>query len=79
MKTTLIAAMLISTALVAPLVYLELRYAAQIYTQFPYTLFGILWLLAAAFVLAAAPLIRTLRAGESVLVRPPLFIARVGL
>ena len=45
MKTTMITAMLVSTALVAPLVYLELRYALPIYTEFPYPLFAILWLL----------------------------------
>ena len=76
MKTTMIAAMLISTALVTPLIYLELRYGTQSYSHFPYPLFAILWLVPAAFVLVAAPLIRSVCAGQSVLARPGVLIAR---
>jgi hypothetical protein len=77
MKTSLITATLVSTILVAPLVYLELRYAMQNYSNFPYPLFAILWLIAAAFILAAAPVIQAVRAGESVLKRPALLVIRV--
>ena len=77
MKTTSITAALVSTVLVAPLVYLELRYGTQNYSNFPYPLFAILWLVAAAFVLAAAPMIYAVRAGENVLNRPAPLMMRV--
>jgi hypothetical protein len=78
MKTTIIGALLVSTALVAPLIYLELRYAKMIYSEFPYPLFATLWFVAAAFVVVAAPLIHAVRAGESVLARPVVLTARIG-
>lgn len=75
MRISLIAATLASAILVAPLVYLELRYAS--YSDFPYALFAILWLVGAAFILAAAPIVHAVRAGESVLKRPALLTMRV--
>ena len=77
MKTTMITATLVSTVLVAPLVYLELRYGTQSYSRFPYALFSILWLVPAAFVFAAAPLMRAVRAGKNVLERPGVLVVRV--
>jgi len=77
MKTTMITATLVSTVLVAPLVYLELRYGTQSYSRFPYALFTILWLVPAAFVFAAAPLMRAVRAGKNVLERPGALVVRV--
>lgn len=71
---TMMIAMLTGAALVAPWIYLEVRNG---YLNFPYLLFAVLWFVAAAFTLTAAPLVRALRAGESVLARPELFAARV--
>lgn len=75
MKTITIAA-LVSTALVAPMLYLELRNSPS---AFPYPLFVVLWLLPAIFLFAAAPLIRSVKAGESVLARPFGFSVRIGV
>jgi hypothetical protein len=75
MRSTAIAAALLSTGLAAPLLYLELRNG---YSNFPYPLFAVLWLVPAAFVFAAAPLARTIRAGESLLANPVVLGARVG-
>jgi hypothetical protein len=76
MRSTTIAAALVSTALVAPLLYLELRYG---YSDFPYPLFAILWLVPAVFVFAAVPLVRAIRAGESVLTHPVVLSLRVSI
>jgi hypothetical protein len=70
MKSTGNSAMLVATVLVAPLPYLELRYASKHCAQFPYPLFIGLWLVAAASVLVAAPLARAALAGENVLKHP---------
>ena len=67
LKSTTITAALISTALVIPLLYLELRNIG--YTHFPYPLFAVLWLVPAAFVSTAA---RPFRA------HPVVLSARVG-
>jgi hypothetical protein len=75
MKYTTITAALVSTVLVAPLLYFELRYG---YSGFPYFLFAVLWLVPAVFVFAAGPLIRAMRAGQSVLAHPVVLSARVG-
>lgn len=76
---TLTAAVLLPTALVAPLIYLEWRYASHYYAAFPYALFLTLWLLAAVSVLVAAPLLRTVRQGRAVLAHPVAFAFRVAL
>ncbi|MGH9722445.1 MAG: hypothetical protein ACRD8O_19715 [Bryobacteraceae bacterium] len=76
-KTNMITATLVSTVLVAPFSYLELRYGTHNYSRFPYELFTILWLLAAAFILVAAPLVRAARARENLLGRPGLLMVRV--
>jgi len=75
MKATVVRAMLVSTVLVAPLIYLQLRFG---YSDFPFVLFAVLWLLPGAFVLAAVPLLRAVRAGESLLARRGALVARVG-
>lgn len=77
MKSTGIIAMLVGAALVAPLVYLEFRYAMKIHSSFPFALFEMLWLVAAACVFVAAPILRVQRAGESLLGRPGVLVARV--
>ncbi|HXG34690.1 MAG TPA: hypothetical protein VNJ11_15095 [Bryobacteraceae bacterium] len=78
-SAALAAAVLLPTALVAPLVYLEWRYASHYYAAFPYALFLTLWLLAAVSVLVAAPLLRTVRQGRAVLAHPVTSALRVAL
>ena len=75
---TLITAALISGALVAPFVVLELWYGSHNYSSFPYPLFAMLWLLPAAFIITIAPLVRTVRTGGSVLAQPVTLMVRIG-
>jgi hypothetical protein len=75
MKTTIVTAISVSTALVAPLVYLQLRYANYGFLD---PLFAVLWIVPAAFVLTAAPLVRTVRAGQSIFAHPFLLTVRLG-
>ncbi len=85
MKATLTRAMLVASALVAPLLYLELRYASRNYAQgplppvvqFPIPLFIILWLIPVVSVLVAAPLMRAAHAGQNLLDRPVALAVRV--
>jgi hypothetical protein len=74
MKSTVLAAILVSSGLVAPLIFFELRFG---YSNFPYTLFAVLWLVPAAFVLTAAPLVRAVRAGQGVFAHPISLTARL--
>lgn len=71
----LIAAALTGLILVSPFVALELRQDRQ---AFPYPLFAMLWLLPAVFVIAIAPLARTVRCG-GVLAHPATLAIRVVL
>lgn len=77
MKNSMVAAMLISTALVAPLIYLELLYAMNVYSDFPWPLFVMLWLIAASFIVVAVPMVRSIRTGQSLLTRPGVLVARL--
>jgi FtsH-binding integral membrane protein len=54
---------LISSALVLPLVILELVNRRDYHEGFPVPLFGILWLLPMAFVLVLMPIVRKVQAG----------------
>jgi hypothetical protein len=49
------------------------------YSDFPYPVFLVLWLVPAVSVLAVAPLIRSIRAGETVLTGPGTLVARAGV
>ena len=67
----------ISSFIVAPFVFLEVRYAPQSYSSFPYPLFAMLWLVPAAFCLSIAPLARSVRSGEGVTAHPVTLAVRV--
>jgi hypothetical protein len=75
--TTVVSSALISSTLIAPFVYLELRYASQNYSEFPYPLFAVMWLLPATFFIASAPLLRSLRTPEAVLAHPVSLVFRI--
>jgi hypothetical protein len=76
-KNTIVTAALISTLIVAPFLYLELRNRPLGALNFPYPLFVLLWVLPAAFVFTAAPIVRSVRAGQNLLAHPILFLTRV--
>lgn len=69
----------ISTALVAPLVLLDLRHnplTRQDLGDFS-ALFGLLWVLPAVFVVVAMPVVRTVATRGGVLLRPGVFLLQV--
>jgi hypothetical protein len=69
----------ISSALVAPLLLLELRFGSSTFASFPYTLFGVLWFLPLVFVITAKPLLQPLGARTSVLAHPAALVIRLSL
>jgi hypothetical protein len=66
---------------VLPFVALELRNASgsRGFVHLPYPLFAMLWLLPFAFILAAAPIVRIIRAGNSLLAHPGAVLTRVAM
>jgi hypothetical protein len=74
------AAALISLILVAPFAYLELRNSAETsrnLSHFPIQLFGLLWFLATVFIITVASIVRTVRAGDSLLAHPVTLFFRL--
>ena len=74
------AAALISLVIVAPFAFLELRYNAETsrsLIHFPLPVFGLLWLLATAFIITAGSIVRTVRAGERLLAHPVTLLFRL--
>jgi hypothetical protein len=80
-STTFGAAALMSLILVVPFVVLELWYNTNSptpqYSRFPTELFGILWFLGTVFLLTVAPVVRTVRAGDSILVHSITLLFRL--
>jgi hypothetical protein len=73
-------AALISLILVAPFAFLELRYnteTARNLIHFPFPVFGLLWLLATVFIIIVASIVRTVRAGDSLLAHPVALLFRL--
>jgi hypothetical protein len=75
--STLLIAVVISSILVAPFLFLELRLGSQTYSSFPYQLFAILWILPVAFVITFSPFVRSLRSRESVITNPVTLVVRI--
>ncbi len=71
------AASLISLILIAPLAFLQLRYGSRNYPRFPFELFGMLWFLGAFFLITVEPIVRTVRAGDSLLAHPVTLLFRL--
>lgn len=74
------AAALISLILVAPFAFLELRYNTETsrnLIHFPIPVFGVLWLLATVFIIIVASIVRTVRAGDSLLAHPATLLFRL--
>lgn len=73
------AAALFSLLLVAPFALLELWYNPGVrnFSKFPFMLYGVMWLLPTLFVIILAPLVRTVRAGGSLLAAPVTLLFRI--
>jgi hypothetical protein len=73
------AAALFGLTLVVPCASMELWYTPAIrsLSNFPFLLFVMLWLLPTAFFATAAPVVRTLRAGENILAHPVSLLLRL--
>jgi len=76
---TLGAAALISFTLTLPFAILDFRFNTVSKQNAPglIVLFGLLWLLPTAFIVILAPIVRAIRAGDSVLAHPVTFLFRV--
>jgi len=71
-------AALISLLTVVPFAILELRNnsGSRNFSHFPFPLFIFLWLLSIAFIIGGAPIVRTVRAGGSLLAHPVTLLFR---
>ncbi len=78
-STTLGSAALISFILVLPFAILEFTFNTVKKQNVPdlIVLFGLLWLLPMAFIVILAPIVRTVRAGNSILANPVTLLFRV--
>jgi hypothetical protein len=76
---TFCAAVLIGLILAMPFAILEFRYNVVNTRKIPdyIVLFGFLWILPTTFFFTVAPIVRTLRAGNSVLAHPVTLFFRV--
>lgn len=72
------SAVIISLLVVLPLIIMELVFGRDSYSNFPWPLFGILWLLPVMFIVIFAPIIQSVRAGNSILANPITLVLRVG-
>lgn len=63
-------AMIIGLILVIPFAILELTFGAVNYSSFPIALFVFMWLLPVAFIVILMPIVRKVRAGESIMANP---------
>ena len=82
MKNTLIhlrSPAIISALLVLPFMILEVVNRRAYREGFPISLFAILWLLPLAFMLVLTPMVREVRAGNSLVANPINLLLRVAL
>jgi hypothetical protein len=68
---------LTSLLLLIPFMLLEWVNRRSYNEEFPYSLFGFLWLLSLLFLITTMPLVRTVRAGNSLLAAPVVLLLRV--
>ena len=68
---------LISFLLVIPFMIMEVANRRNLSEGFPIPLFVIMWLLPLLFILTVTPIIRNVRAGNSLLATPILLLVRV--
>ena len=77
--TDLRSAAIFSFILVLPFMILEWVNHRNLHESFPVALFGFLWLLPTAFIVILVPMVRTVRAGQSVVANPINLLFRVAL
>jgi len=77
--TNLRSPAIISFVLVLPFMLLELVNRRNYHEGFPVTLFGVMWLLPVAFILISMPIMRNVRAGNSIIAHPITLLLRVVL
>lgn len=77
--TSLKTPALVGLALTLPLILLELFNRWSFQEDFPFPLFGMLWLLASTFCLVLLPLAQKLRARSNLLAQPVGLAVQVGL
>ena len=75
--TNLKSPALISFLIVLPFMILELVNRRNFNADFPFPLFIIMWLLPMLFILTGMPIIRNIRAGNSILANPVILLIRV--
>ena len=68
---------LISLLLILPLMIMEVVNRRNFNEDFPIGLFVMLWLLPVLFILTGMPILRNVRAGNSILVKPVILLIRV--
>jgi uncharacterized membrane protein len=75
--TTLRSPALISLLLVIPFMILELVNRRNLNSDFPFPLFGFLWILPVIFIVLIMPIVRDVRAGKSIIAKPVGVLLRV--
>jgi hypothetical protein len=75
--TKLKSPVLISLLLVIPFMLLEWVNRRSFNEDFPYSLFGFLWLLSLLFLITMMPILRNVRAGNSLLANPIPLLLRI--
>ncbi|MGH7598480.1 MAG: hypothetical protein ACREOI_19155 [bacterium] len=76
--TNLRSAAISGFILVLPFMTLELVNRRSFHEDFPILLFGILWLLPMIFIVILTPIVRNVRAGNSIMTNPINLLLRVG-
>ena len=75
--TNLRSPSIISFLLVFPFMILELVHRRNFSESFPITLFGLMWLLPMIFIVILKPMVRNVRAGNSLIAHPINLVIRV--
>ena len=75
--TNLRSSAIISFLLVLPLMVMEVVNRRNFNEGFPIPLFVIMWLLPLLFILTATPMVRNMRAGNSIIANPVILVVRV--
>ena len=75
--TNLRSPAIISLLLVFPFMILELVNRRNFHEGFPITLFGLMWLLPILFIITMMPIVRNIRAGNSIIANPVILLLRV--
>jgi len=71
------SSVIISSALVLPFIIMELVNRRNFNEGFPFPLFGFMWVLPILFILTLAPMVQTVRAGNSLIASPVNLLIRV--